>query len=219
MTTRTTDYYHIVVQIFIKEQYVVVDGCVREPPFYIVEVVTYCKVIVPCVCCKISLIVFCVRVWEWNVDLFLVLIIDKQRWITAVVFGVFGVEFYIKVVPGTSADNAECPQIADSVSEVVEVVECGGFAQWNTISVDYRPEVVVAHNRSGVFVCDDSVVFSADCDLYVVFCENIPEIVLHQTVENHLLGVSDADKSFDQGVLDDSFLDHLQLDFQIHILL
>ena len=79
--------------------------------------------------------------------------------------------------------------------------------------------MVVAQNRSGVFVCDDSVVFSADCDFYVVFCEDIPEIVLHQTVENHLLGVSDADKSFDQGVLDDSFLDHLQLDFQIHILL
>lgn len=219
MTTWTTDYYHIVVQVFVEEQYVVIDSGVRETSFYIVEVVTYCKVIVPSVCCKVSLIVFCIRVWEWNVDLFLVLIIDKQRWITAIVFGVFGVEFYIQVVSGTSSDNAECPQITDSVSEVVKVVECGGFAQWNTISVDNRPEVVVAQNRPGVFVSYDSVVFSANCDLYVVFCEDIPEIVLHQTVENHFLGVSDADKSFDQRVLDDCFLDHLQLDFQIHILL
>ena len=152
-------------------------------------------------------------------DLFLVLIIDKQRWITAVIFGVFGVEFYIKVVPGTSADNAECSQVTDSVSEIVQIVECRGFVQRDTISVDYRPEVVVAHNGSRIFVGNYSVVFSANCDFDVVFCENIPEIVLHQTVENHLLGVSDADKSFDQGVLDDCFLDHLQLDFQIHILL
>lgn len=149
----------------------------------------------------------------------LILIVYKQGGITAVVFGVFGVEFYIQVVPGTSADNAECSQVTDSVSEIVQIVECRGFVQWDTISVDYRPEVVVAHNGSRIFVGNYSVVFSADCDFDVVFCENIPEIVLHQTVENHLFGVSDTDKPFDQGVLDNCFLNHLQLDFQIHILL
>ena len=60
MTTRTTDYYHIVVQVFVEEQYVVIDSGVGETSFDIVEVVPYCEVIVPCVCGEVSLIVFCV---------------------------------------------------------------------------------------------------------------------------------------------------------------